>query len=137
MLRREDDDIFTSLEKFRNLYRDLGYNSPFSAPHASIPEPILEETSAAATTSTTTRTTTTTKTSTTTTITTSTTTTVATTTAPGPYDLWYYKDFTEFIHGPFSSETMRQWDNAGYFRLNIILMLSLVLKDTSSDLICC
>ena len=34
----------------------------------------------------------------------------------GPYDLWYYRDYTEHEHGPFSSALMEQLDNAGYFR---------------------
>ena len=33
-----------------------------------------------------------------------------------PYDLWYYKDDSEYVQGPFSSSTMLEWQKAGYFR---------------------
>ena len=32
------------------------------------------------------------------------------------YEEWYYKDYANIVHGPFRSEVMLQWDNAGYFR---------------------
>ena len=33
-----------------------------------------------------------------------------------PYDLWYYQDDSNYVQGPFSSPTMREWQKAGYFR---------------------
>ena len=37
-------------------------------------------------------------------------------TTQSPFDLWYYKDDSDFIQGPFSSSTMMEWHKAGYFR---------------------
>ena len=38
-----------------------------------------------------------------------------------PYDLWYYKDDSNYIQGPFSSPTMLEWQRAGYFRQGLLL----------------
>ena len=38
-----------------------------------------------------------------------------------PYDLWYYKDDSDYTQGPFSSATMLEWQKAGYFRLGLLL----------------
>ena len=118
MLRRENDNVFTSLATFTKLCRG---ESPFSSnciqpdfDHTTKKISTTKSTTKSAT-STTSTTTTTTTTYTTTTTTTSTS-TPTTTTVPGPYNTWYYKDITDFQHGPFSSSLMLQWDNAGYFR---------------------
>ena len=38
-----------------------------------------------------------------------------------PYDLWYYRDDSNYTQGPFSSPTMLEWQKAGYFRPGLLL----------------
>ena len=35
---------------------------------------------------------------------------------PSPYDLWYYRDDSDNVQGPYASFTMMEWFKAGYFR---------------------
>ena len=46
----------------------------------------------------------------------------ATTVEPpeSPYDLWYYQDDSNYTQGPFSSNTMLEWQKAGYFRFEAL-----------------
>ena len=32
------------------------------------------------------------------------------------YELWYYQDTSGYVQGPFTADTMLNWDRAGYFR---------------------
>ena len=36
-----------------------------------------------------------------------------------PYDLWYYRDDSDYVQGPYTSSTMLEWQKAGYFRSDL------------------
>merc|ERR1711971_440505 len=40
---------------------------------------------------------------------------------PSPYDLWYHKDDSNNVQGPYSSFTMLEWFKAGYFKNSLLI----------------
>ena len=55
-----------------------------------------------------------------------------------PYDLWFYRDDSDYVQGPYPSTTMLEWQKAGYFRSEpAVSHLGLIFSFLFAGLACC